>query len=57
MAHTREKKWGLMQRTDYDRTHTLSESRRTTGPTEEDSTQQDTNRVVINQRLKNLLFS
>jgi hypothetical protein len=46
-----------MQRTDYDRTHTLSESRRTTGLTEEDSTQQDVNRVVINKQLKKLLFS
>jgi hypothetical protein len=67
MAHRRDKKWPLMQRTEYEaqRTHSLSQSRRT--GTESRFTQDpeqkylsvaaEENRVVINERLKNLLFS
>ena len=67
MAHTRDKKWGLMQRTEYEsqRTQSLSQSRQT-GTDSRDTRRKDNsldenreneeNRVTINERLKSLLF-
>lgn len=62
MAHTREKKWGLVQRTEYEaqRTQSLAESRRRMGNsrlthgTEEkfQSSSQEENKVTINERNK-----
>jgi hypothetical protein len=63
MARTREKKWSLIQRTEYEsqRTHSLEESRQanTTVRTSQEpvSHEESSNRVTVNERLKNLLFT
>ncbi len=60
MARTREKKWSLIQRTEYEahRTHSLEESRQahTTSRISQDPPEDSPNRVTVNERLKNLLF-
>jgi hypothetical protein len=60
MARTREKKWSLVQRTEYEaqRTNSLDESRQahTTVRTSQQS-EDSPNKVTVNDRLKNLLFS
>ena len=67
MAVTRDKKFGLNQRMEYEsqRTNSMINSRQTGSESrftlETDnkfmSTNKDENKVVINERLKNLLFS
>ena len=61
MARTREKKWSLIQRTEYEaqRTHSLEESRQanTTSRISNNPPEESPNRVTVNERLKDLLFT
>ena len=65
MAGTRERKWGLVQRTDYEakRTNSLINSRQTgissritLAPSEGKATADSSNKVTVNEKLKSLLF-